>query len=201
MKSLPQGHPYIQLTACRLLCFDNPTAGLDSSTAILFAQVIRAYVNENHCGCVMSMYQTGDALSQYFDKVLVINKGHQIYFGPIQAAIGYFERLGFYKPPESTFSEFLTSMSGDGSSWVAKEGFSGLLPRTAEDLATLFRESEFSETLALYLKSNELRTILGRAVAPCTYCRHGAKSTCAGRDNSRYTLQIGVLGSPKALRL
>ena len=106
------------------------------------------------------MYQTGDALSQYFDKVLVINRGHQIYFGLIQAAVGYFERLGFYKPPGSIFSEFLTSMSGDESSWVAKESFSGVLPRTAEDLATLFRESEFfrdfSSLLEKHRVSNEV---------------------------------------------
>ena len=134
-------HP--QLTTYRVLCFDNPTAGLDSSTAILFAQIIRAYVNENQCACLMSMYQNSDALSQYFDKVLVINRGHQIYFGPTQAAVEYFERLGFYKPQGSTLSEFLTSMSGDGSSWIPNDGFSGVLPRTAEELGLLFRESDF----------------------------------------------------------
>ena len=92
------------------------------------------------------MYQSSDALSQYFDKVLVINKGHQIYFGPIQAAVGYFEQLGFYRPPGSTLSEFLTAMSGDRSSWTARKDFAGLLPRSAVDLAASFRDSDHFRT-------------------------------------------------------
>ena len=94
----------------------------------------------------MSMYQSGDTLSQYFDKILVINSGHQIYFGPVEAAVGYFEQLGFHRPRGSTISEFLTSMSGDKSSWIAREDFKGVLPRSAEDLALVYRRSDLFQS-------------------------------------------------------
>ena len=161
--------PESWLTFHRLLCFDNPTAGLDSSTAIAFAQVIRAYVTEKRCACVMSMYQCGDGLSQYFDKVLVINNGFQIYFGPTQEAVRYFQRLGFYKSPGSTLSEFLTAMSGNQNSWIAREDFTGILPRTAEELATLFRKSDYFQVIGCLSESDEPRAAQTTSLANAHY--------------------------------
>ena len=155
----------LKLTVQRLLCFDNPTAGLDSSTAISFAQVTRAYVKENRCACLMSMYQCGDALSQYFDKVLVINSGYQIYFGPIQEAVAYFQQLGFHKQPGSTLSEFLTAMSGSQSSWTARGDFVGVLPRTAEELASIFRKSNHLQTVGSSSENHNQRATETRSSA------------------------------------
>ena len=154
MVILPSAIVNVKLTVRRLLCFDNPTVGLDSSTALQFAQVIRTYVKENRGACLMSMYQPGDALAQYFDKVLVINSGHQVYFGPTQAAVGYFEQLGFYRPPGSTVSEFLTSMSGNRSSWIARNGFTGVLPKSSEELASLFRKSDYFQDIGTASESH-----------------------------------------------
>ena len=98
------------------------------------------------------MYQCGDALSQYFDKVLVINSGYQIYFGPTEEAVAYFQQLGFDKQPGSTLSEFLTAMSGKQSSWTARDDFVGVLPRTAEELASIFRKSSHLQTSWLFIQ-------------------------------------------------
>lgn len=103
----------------------------------------------------MSMYQSGNNLSEYFDKVLVINKGHQIYFGPVGDAIAYFQELGFRKPPGATLSEFLTSLSGDNSTWSARDDFTGELPRNVEDLAGAFRKSVYYHELCSTPQVNE----------------------------------------------
>jgi len=40
-------------------------------------------------------YQASENIYKNFDKVLVIDSGRQVYFGPAQAARAYFEGLGF----------------------------------------------------------------------------------------------------------
>ena len=40
-------------------------------------------------------YQAGEGIYDLFDKVMVLDHGRQVYFGPPSAARGYFESLGF----------------------------------------------------------------------------------------------------------
>lgn len=46
-----------------------------------------------------------------FDKVLVLNKGRQVYFGPASEARKYFVSLGYKELPRQTTPEYLTGCS------------------------------------------------------------------------------------------
>lgn len=46
-----------------------------------------------------------------FDKVLLINKGRQVYFGPGDQARKYFVELGYKNLPRQTTADYLTGCS------------------------------------------------------------------------------------------
>ena len=130
------------LTFClRILCLDNPTSGLDSSTAVEFLQVMRAFTDQSQCATAMSIYQGSDAIVPLFNKVLVINSGRQIFYGPLSEAKAYFEGLGFSCPPTTTITDFLNSMSADPEVRTAQEFQESQVPQTPADFESAFRSS------------------------------------------------------------
>lgn len=125
----------------RILCLDNPTSGLDSSTAVEFLQMMRAFTDQTRCATAMSIYQGSDTIVRLFDKVLVINSGRQIFYGPIVEAKAYFESLGFLCSPTTTTTDFLNSMSADPEVRIVKELQEVQVPRTPADFESAFRQS------------------------------------------------------------
>ena len=126
---------------CRILCLDNPTSGLDSSTAVEFLQMMRAFTDQSRCATAMSIYQGSDAIVRLFDKVLVINSGRQIFYGPLSQAKAYFEGLGFSCSPTTTTTDFLNSMSADPEVRTVQEFQESHVPRTPADFESAFRSS------------------------------------------------------------
>ncbi|KOC16431.1 ATP-binding cassette transporter [Aspergillus flavus AF70] len=128
-------------TRASLFCFDNPTRGLDSSTAIRFLTTMRKYTTRSQCMTAMSLYQASDLAVAMFDKVLVLNDGHVAYYGPATSAKAYFESLGFYCSPKISVSDFLASMSGTSEGRTPREALDRPVPIHPADFETRFRES------------------------------------------------------------
>ncbi|CAG9941664.1 unnamed protein product [Clonostachys rosea f. rosea IK726] len=100
-------------THADVMCLDNPTNGLDSSTALEFVEMMREYTRQSGCATIMSIYQGSDAMVPMFDKIAVINQGHQVFYGKAQEAKPHFEKLGHKCPPTTTITDFLTGMSAN----------------------------------------------------------------------------------------
>ncbi|CEJ59027.1 Putative Pleiotropic drug resistance proteins (PDR1-15), ABC superfamily [Penicillium brasilianum] len=130
-------------TRASLYCFDNPTRGLDSSTAIRFLNVLRKYTSRSRCTTVMSLYQASDVAVSLFDKILVLNEGHIAYYGPASSAKDYFETLGFYCSPRTSISDFLASMSGTPDGRTPQDGLQRPVPIRPADFEARFWESSF----------------------------------------------------------
>ncbi|CDM36387.1 hypothetical protein DTO013E5_6833 [Penicillium roqueforti] len=128
-------------TCAHLICLDNPTQGLDSSTAVEFMEMMREWTTQSRCVAAMSVYQASDAIVSYFDKVLVINSGRQIFYGRVQEAKAYFEDLGFECLSTTTVADFLNVMSADPDVRRAQEGRENQVPRTAEEFERAFSAS------------------------------------------------------------
>ena len=158
------------LTSCRrILCLDNPTSGLDSSTAVEFLQMMRAFTDQSRCATAMSIYQGSDAILPLFDKVLVINSGRQIFYGPLAEAKAYFEGLGFICPPSTTTTDFLNSMSADPEVRLVQESHEGGVPGTPADFEFAFRSSPYWTAVqeAMYKsKSLPVQEYNGKTVYP-----------------------------------
>ena len=125
------------------MCFDNPTRGLDSSTALNFARMCREYTRQSQCVSVMSLYQASDAVAACCDNVLVLNEGRIAYFGPTMQAKQYFLDLGFQCSPQTSLTDLLTSMSGSPKSRSVQPDKSGQpAPVNPSDFEQRFRQSE-----------------------------------------------------------
>ncbi|CAG8248734.1 unnamed protein product [Penicillium nalgiovense] len=170
------------VTCPDLICYDNPNAGLDSSTALEFVQMLREYAYQSHCTVAMSLYQGSDDMVPLFDKMAVINSGHCIYYGDVVAAKSYFEDLGFYCPPTMSITDFLDSMSAEPEARQLRQTTdSWSIPQTPEEFVTAFWKSEKGFRL-------------GTQIEEAKNCANAAEKMLGRRKKSRQTYSIPILG-------
>ncbi|OAL69363.1 hypothetical protein A7D00_6482 [Trichophyton violaceum] len=150
----------MMITAATVLAWDNTTRGLDASTALDFAKSLRIMTNIYKTTTFVSLYQASENIYNQFDKVMVLDQGHQVFFGPIHAARAYFEGLGFKEKPRQTTPDYLTGCT-DPFEREYKDGRNETnAPSTPAELVKAFDESQFSEDLdkemALYRSTLEV---------------------------------------------
>ncbi|KAF6823067.1 ABC-2 type transporter [Colletotrichum plurivorum] len=131
-----------------VLCLDNPTNGLDSSTALDFIRTMREFTTQRGCSTAMSVYQAGDSMVPLFDKVLLINGGCQIFYGKASEVKQYFEDLGFVCPERTTITDFLNSMTAGPELRHVREGWEARVPATPAQFEKAFRQSVHYEAVA-----------------------------------------------------
>ncbi|KAF2638892.1 hypothetical protein P280DRAFT_519746 [Massarina eburnea CBS 473.64] len=127
-------------------CFDNSTRGLDSSTALDFVKAIHVLTKVGDRTTMATLYQAGETLYNYFDKVLVIYEGRQAFFGKIGDARQYFEDLGFVRVQGQTTAEFLSHVT-DPSHREFIPGSVAANMHTAADFAAAFKSSSHHANL------------------------------------------------------
>jgi ATP-binding cassette, subfamily G (WHITE), member 2, PDR len=71
----------------------------------------------------------------------VLYEGRQIYFGNIYDAKKFFVNLGFHCPERQTTADFLTSLTSP-SERIVRPGFEHKTPRTPDEFAVVWQESE-----------------------------------------------------------
>jgi ABC-type multidrug transport system ATPase subunit len=120
--------------------WDQPTRGLDSKTALGFADTLRAEADQNGRTIVATMYQAGNSIYNQFDKVLVLADGCIIYYGPANTAQRYFESLGFVCPRGANIADFLTSVTVTTERVVAP-GAEGKVPNTPQEFERAYQRS------------------------------------------------------------
>lgn len=180
----------VALARSPLQCWDNSTRGLDSATAIEFVKNLRMNTDLTGTTAALAIYQAPQAAYDQFDKVVVLYEGRQIFFGKIDEARPYFESLGFVCPPRSTTADFCTAVTSPAERIVAA-GFEGRAPRTAEEFAQRWKESQARQELLREIAEFERDFPLGGQQVErfTSYRQHlQAKSQ---RPTSPYTLSVG----------
>ena len=129
------------LGASPIQCWDNSTRGLDSATALEFVKTLRLSTSITGATAVVAIYQASQNIYDIFDKVVVLYEGRQIYFGPADAAKSYFVNMGFFCPARAITADFLTSLTNPAER-VVRAGFEGRTPKTPEDFAKAWQQSE-----------------------------------------------------------
>jgi ABC-type multidrug transport system ATPase subunit len=142
--------------AC-ILSWDNSTRGLDASTALDFAKSLRVQTDLYKTSTFVSLYQASENIYSLFDKVMVIDEGRQVYFGPASEARAYFEGLGFLPRPRQTTPDYVTGCT-DAFEREYQEGRSDEnAPHSPATLEAAFKDSKFrndlDEEMAQYKKS------------------------------------------------
>jgi len=124
--------------------WDNATRGLDSSTALEYAQSIRTTTNLMKSASFVTIYQASENIYNLFDKVTVLYEGRQIYFGPVDKAKQFFIDMGYEPLNRQSTTEFLTSVT-DPLGRFPRAGFEHKVPHTP---------AEFEQ---YWLRSNEYK--------------------------------------------
>ncbi|OSX63435.1 hypothetical protein POSPLADRAFT_1074039 [Postia placenta MAD-698-R-SB12] len=124
-----------------LTSWDNSTRGLDASTALEFVRALRLATDIGRSSTIVSIYQAGESLYTLFDKVCVIYEGKMAYFGPADRAREYFINLGFEPANRQTTADFVVAVT-DPNGRIVREGYEARAPRTADEFAQRFLESE-----------------------------------------------------------
>ncbi|ERF76616.1 hypothetical protein EPUS_04436 [Endocarpon pusillum Z07020] len=145
------------ITKASVQAWDNSTRGLDASTALEYVQSIRSLTNMAHVSTAVALYQAGESLFQLFDKVLLIDQGRCLYFGPTETAKSYFQDLGFVCPDRWTTADFLTSVS-DVHERSIKPGWENRIPRSAAQFAEAYRKSDTYHNNLEDIRSFEMQT-------------------------------------------
>lgn len=180
------------ITRASTQCWDNSTRGLDASTALEYVESLRTLTNMAHISTLVALYQAGESLYELFDKVILIDEGRCLYYGPTENAVAYFEGLGFERPARWTTADFLTSVT-DPHERKIREGFADRIPRSAEQFEDAYRNSDaFQATKSdvedstKSLKSRgkrDCRVNLKPRSGKTTHCLFTSKSSSAPTDS------------------
>ncbi|KAK4183582.1 putative ATP-binding transporter [Podospora australis] len=135
------------ITNACVLSWDNSTRGLDASTALDYVKSLRIQTDLYKTSTFVSLYQASENIYSLFDKVLVIDEGRQVYFGPAKQARAYFEGLGFLPRPRQTTPDYVTGCT-DAFEREYQEGRSaGNAPHSPATLEAAFKESTIAKEL------------------------------------------------------
>ena len=159
-------------TRARVQCWDNSTRGLDASTALDFVKSLRImtdvlgqttfvtlYViccHRHQSFNCCSRYQAGESIYELFDKVLVMDQGRQVFYGPPAEARAYFEGLGYNPLPRQSTADYLTGCTDPNERQYAPGRSARDTPSTPEMLEEAFLQSKIARANAAELEEYKL---------------------------------------------
>lgn len=128
-------------TSSSINCWDCSTRGLDAASALDYARSLRITTDIFKRTTIATLYQASNSIYQLFDKVLLLDEGRCIYFGPTADAKEYFEDMGFYCPPRKSVPDFLTGICNPNERETIP-GFENTIPKYAADFEKRYYESQ-----------------------------------------------------------
>ncbi|KAL7421564.1 ATP-binding cassette transporter snq2 [Cryptotrichosporon argae] len=132
-----------QFCAGAALCsWDNSTRGLDASTALDYAKSLRLLTDIMQQTTFVSLYQAGEGIYDQFDKVLLLNEGHVVYFGPVKEARPYMISLGYLDLPRQTSADYLSGCTDPNERRFQEGRDETNVPSTPEAMEEAFLNSE-----------------------------------------------------------
>ncbi|XP_058239858.1 broad substrate specificity ATP-binding cassette transporter ABCG2d isoform X1 [Hemibagrus wyckioides] len=96
-----------------VLFLDEPTTGLDASTANSVLLLLKRMANNGRT-IIMSIHQPRYSIYQLFDNLTLLVSGKQVYHGPAHKALDYFANLGYECEAHNNPADFfLDVINGD----------------------------------------------------------------------------------------
>jgi ATP-binding cassette subfamily G (WHITE) protein 2 (SNQ2) len=142
----------MMVTNASVCAWDSPIRGLDASTAVDYVRSIRVLCDIHHTSTFITAYQVSESIYREFDKVLLIDEGRQVYFGPAKQARAYFEGLGFAEKPRQTTADYLTGCT-DPHEREYKPNVSASAPTTPDQLAEAYNRSSIAKNVEIEMES------------------------------------------------
>ncbi|KAG2224961.1 hypothetical protein INT45_000082 [Circinella minor] len=144
----------VMTTQSSINCWDCSTRGLDAASALDYVRSLRIMTNVFKKTTIATLYQASNNIFSLFDKVLLLDDGYTIYFGPVTEAKAYFEDLGFYCPPRKSIPDFLTGLCNPLEREI-QPGFEASAPQHASQFQEAFFKSEIHQQIMIEMKAYE----------------------------------------------
>ncbi|KAI8068628.1 ABC-2 type transporter-domain-containing protein [Gongronella butleri] len=141
-------------TSSSINCWDCSTRGLDAASALDYVRSLRIMTDILGKTTVATLYQASNSIFNLFDKVIVLDEGRCIYFGPTDQAKPYFEQLGYYCPPRKSTPDFLTGLCNPLEREIVP-GFEQSVPLNAHAFEERFKESQIHKSMMAELDAYE----------------------------------------------
>jgi ABC-type multidrug transport system ATPase subunit len=131
-----------------VFCWDNSTRGLDASTALEWAKAIRAMTTIMGITTIATLYQAGNGIFEQFDKVLVLDEGKEVFYGPREEARPFMEQLGFLCDDSANVADFLTGVTVPAERSIRPD-YESSFPRTADAVRRCYEQSDIYQRMQL----------------------------------------------------
>ncbi|KAI8971933.1 ABC-2 type transporter-domain-containing protein [Mycotypha africana] len=141
-------------TQSTINCWDCSTRGLDAASALDFVRSLRIMTNIFQKTTVATLYQASDSIYHLFDKVLLLDDGYCLYFGPVAEAKQYFEDMGFHCPLRKSTPDFLTGICNPLEREV-KPGFEHSIPVSGYQFQERYQNSSVYQKMIKELNAYE----------------------------------------------
>jgi ABC-type multidrug transport system ATPase subunit len=132
--------------AC-VLSWDNSTRGLDASTALSYAKSLRIMTNIFQTTMFVTLYQAGEGIYDQFDKILLLNEGRCVYYGPTKGARDYMVSLGYKNLPRQTTADYLTGCTDENERQFRDDIDVTQVPKTPEEMEQAYLNSSTYQTM------------------------------------------------------
>ncbi|CAI5976868.1 unnamed protein product [Closterium sp. NIES-64] len=93
-----------------LLLLDEPTSGLDGAMALRITRALHSYALAGR-SVVATMKQPSSKMFSLFTHLLLITDGNPIFFGAADAALPYFDSIGYTMAPDTSAAEFFLDLT------------------------------------------------------------------------------------------
>ncbi|XP_018537423.1 broad substrate specificity ATP-binding cassette transporter ABCG2 [Lates calcarifer] len=110
-----------------VLFLDEPTTGLDASTANSVLLLLKRMANHGRT-IILSIHQPRYSIYRLFDSLTLLVTGKQVYHGPAQNALEYFSDIGHTCEPHNNPADFFLDVINGDSTAVACSNMEDLDP-------------------------------------------------------------------------
>ncbi|XP_016068594.1 PREDICTED: ATP-binding cassette sub-family G member 2 [Miniopterus natalensis] len=144
------------ITDPSILFLDEPTTGLDSSTANAVLSLLKRMSKQGRT-IIFSIHQPRFSIFKLFDSLTLLASGRLMFHGPAQEALGYFASAGHHCEPYNNPADFfLDVINGDSSAVLLNREEEGDEAKETEEPSK--RDKPLIETLAeFYVNSTFFR--------------------------------------------
>lgn len=123
---------------------------LSTYRALEYTRAIRALTDVLGLASIVTLYQAGNGIYNLFDKVLVLDGGKEIFYGPLNEARPFMEDLGFLCREGSNVADYLTGVTVPTERKILP-GHRDTFPRNAETLRNIYEKSPiYTKMIAEY---------------------------------------------------
>ncbi|NWV74071.1 ABCG2 protein, partial [Dasyornis broadbenti] len=152
------------ITDPAILFLDEPTTGLDASTANAVLLLLKRMAKQGRT-IIFSIHQPRYSIFRLFDNLTLLAAGRVLYHGPAQHAIEYFQSIGYQCEPYNNPADFFLDVINGDSTAVAlnkaddsntaesTEECSGYDKTLAEQLAEKYSSSAYCQETKAHLES------------------------------------------------